>query len=247
VSSFAIHSGVFVDDDGTEYHGAEGTARWLAHMDKVREHNERALAQLKPHELAKLETWLLTRTSDTPPHRPPSRPSTGRAPRPATNARQRGSKRSSARRSSERSGDSGEDGPEPPPAPRECEWCGERIDHLNADARYCGTKHRVYAARARDRANPDRVAARAIENGTAGRPRPCRCSPQGHLVDDGLCFHCGRARGAVSTAWMREARDLKVRDLALRSPARRDPRTGDGKRRPRRVYVDESIIRQVAA
>ena len=34
-----------------------------------------------------------------------------------------------------------------------------------------------------------------------------------------------------------------MREVVLRSPARREPRTGDGKRRPTRVYVDESIIR----
>jgi hypothetical protein len=243
----ATHSGVFIDGDGTEYHGDEATSRWLARGVANQAYNERSVAQLKPHELAKLETWLLTRTSATPPHRPPSRPSAGRAPRPATNARPRGSKRSSTRRSSERSGDSGEDGSEPPPAPRECEWCGEPIDHLNADARYCGTKHRVYAARARDRANPDRVAVRAVENGAGGTPRPCRCSPKGQLVDSGVCFACGRARGAVSGAWLYEAGDLKVREFVLRSPARKGPRTGDGKRRPKREYLDESIIRQAAA
>src|SRR5829696_1970376 len=96
----------FYDDDGNlvEATGTEGIAAWVAHVDKVQEHNRQALARLKPHELAKLETWLLPRTSATPPHRPPSRPSAGRAPRPATNGRVRGSKRSSARRSSERSG-----------------------------------------------------------------------------------------------------------------------------------------------
>jgi hypothetical protein len=149
-------------------------------------------------------------------------------------------------RSSARSGDSGEDGSEPPLALRECEWCGESIEHLNADARYCGAKHRVSAARARDKADPDRVAARAVENGVHRRPQPCRCSPQGHLVIGGVCFHCGRARGDTSV-WLRGARELKVREVVTRAPARKAPRTGDGKRRPKRVYVDESIIRQVAA
>ena len=169
------------------------------------------------------------------------RPRRGRSPRPATNDKRRGSKRSSVRRSSERSGDSGSEDGEPPPA-RECAWCGEPIDHLNADARYCGAKHRVYAQRARDRQLPERVAARAAENGASGRAKPCRCWPHHDLVDRNVCVKCGHARGAVAIAWITEARDLRSKQLVARAPARRNPRLGDGKRRPPNEFVDESII-----
>jgi len=208
----------FYDDDGNlvEATGTEGIAAWVAHVDKVQEHNRQALARLKPHELAKLETWLLPRTSATPPHRPPSRPSAGRAPRPATNGRVRGSKRSSARRSSERSGDSGEDGSEPPPAPRECAWCGDPIDHLNADAKYCGAKHRVYAQRDRDRRVPERVADRAAENGTAAHTKPCRCNGHHILDETGYhCIKCGHDRATDpwgrSYIWARSAETRRPR------------------------------------
>lgn len=237
----------FYDDDGNLVAtGAEATAAWLAHVDRVQEHNRQALAQLRPHELARLETWLRTRTHATPPVRPQSRLSNGRAPREARNNRVRGSKRSRVRRSSERSGDSGSDDGEPPPA-RECAWCGEPIDHLNADARYCGAKHRVYAQRERDRQLPERVAARAAENGASGRAKPCRCWPQHDLVDRNVCVKCGRARGAVVVAWITEARDLRSRQLVTRAPARRNPRLGDGKRRPPNEFIDESIIGAAAA
>jgi hypothetical protein len=48
-------------------------------------------------------------------------------------------------------------------------------------------------------------------------------------------------------AWITEARDLTSRQLVARAPARRNPRLGDGQRRPPNEFVDESIIRAVAA
>ena len=82
-------------DDGTLVAtGAEATAACNAHLDEVQEHNRQALAQLKPHELARFETWMRTRTHAMPPMRPPSTPPrsarvNGRAPREARNDRRR--------------------------------------------------------------------------------------------------------------------------------------------------------------
>lgn len=108
------------------------------------------------------------------------------------------SRKRSLTRSSSRSADSGDDGEpgesEPPSERAPCEWCGADLSHKNADARHCNDVHRVYADRAKDKANPDRVAARSVENGTNGRAAVCRCDPPGHLVDDGRCIPCGHDR-----------------------------------------------------
>jgi hypothetical protein len=152
--------------------------------------------------------------------------------RPRSRARGTGRRpKAQSTRSSAKSGDSGSEDGEPPPA-RECAWCGEPIDHLNADARHCSAKHRVYAQRERDRREPERVAARAAENGTAGRAKHCACWPQHDLVDRGVCVKCGRARGVVAVAWITEARDVRSKQLVARAPARRNPRYGDRKRKP---------------
>ena len=112
----------FYDDDGNLVAtGAEADAAFSAHLAEVQEHNRRVLARLKPHELARLETWLRTRTHSTPPLRPRARPSTGRSPRAATNARQRGSRRGARSTSSS----SDDPGPDPEPPPRRLCACGQ--------------------------------------------------------------------------------------------------------------------------
>jgi hypothetical protein len=93
-----------VDDDASR-------AELAAWVDKMQQHNRQALAQLRPDELARFETWLRTRTSTTPPVRPPSRPVNGRAPRPAANARRRGSRR--GQRAASSSSDDPDGEPEP--------------------------------------------------------------------------------------------------------------------------------------
>ena len=196
-------------DDGTEYHGAEGIARWQANKDKVRAHNERALAQLKPHELAKLETWLLTRTSHTPPHRPPSRPSAGRASPPRRTLVRGSLSAGSARRSSERSGDSGEDGPsDEPPSRRLCALCGKDIPAgRSPKATHCSDRHadrdRQRRKRQRDRARsklpPTPTTAdfrRMLQLSDEERDwlraiGVCRCNGRHLEFDPGECFRCG--------------------------------------------------------
>jgi hypothetical protein len=123
-----------------------------------------------------------------------------RAGRPRARGAGRPAVRGSSRRSSARSGDSGEDGePEPPQAGRLCQCgCGRSIDHLRRDARYFEACCRVRAQRARDEADSDRVAERDLARLMAASvdlaPVPCRCDPRRHLVDAGVCLHCGRAR-----------------------------------------------------
>lgn len=74
----------------------------------------------------------------------------------------------------------------------------------------------------------------------------CRCSPKRHLVDQGGCVQCGRPRQELTPEWVTSRADLRARQLAFRSP-QREWRTSDGKRYPKREFVDESIVEGVAA
>jgi hypothetical protein len=59
------------DDNGTLLAtGAKVTATLDAHLDEAQELNRQALAKLKPHQLARFETWLRSRTHAAPPMRP---------------------------------------------------------------------------------------------------------------------------------------------------------------------------------
>lgn len=176
----------------------ESEAEFAAHLERVNEQNRRALARLKPHELARLKTWLRTRTHDAPPVRPPPTPASGRAPREARNGRVRGSRRSSARRSSERSGDSGD--PDEEPA-RVCAnaRCRADISHLHVLAEYCDNSGACKQAAYRDRQTLEHLDGLA---GTVAVGVSCRCTPKGHLVIGGVCFACGKPRGAVTRAWL---------------------------------------------
>jgi hypothetical protein len=120
----------------------------------------------------------------------PRRTPQARSPRPAA-------RRAAGIRSGSDPGDDGE--PSEPPAARLCEWCGGDISHKNADARHCSDQCRVYANRARDKAEPDRMAVRAVENGVSGRAAVCKCDPPGHLVIEGRCLPCGHDRVEVAT------------------------------------------------
>jgi hypothetical protein len=105
--------------------------------------------------------------------------------------------RASGSRSSQDPGDPDE--PEPPPGGRLCACCcGNSIEHLRRDAQYLDGTHRKRVQRARDEADPDRVAerdlARLMAAGVNLAPARCKCDPRRHLVDAGICLHCGRAR-----------------------------------------------------
>jgi hypothetical protein len=172
-------------------------------------------------------------------------------------ARGAGRPRAQATRPSGRSGDSGDDGlaePEPPGA-RRCAWCSRDISHLNADARVCSPKHRVYVNRARDRANPDRVAERSAARQRANGgvwTHLCNCepkyngTPKHNLVDKGLCKKCGHPRTADAVAWL-DDRDLPPQRPFVSGSPEHKWRTSDGKRYPKREVVDESIIDGVVA
>jgi hypothetical protein len=167
--------------------------------------------------------------------------------------------RGASKRSSSKSGDSGDDGlaePEPSPAARLCEWCDGDISHKNTDARHCSPKHRVYANRARDRANPDRVAERS-----AARQRAnggvwtllCDCDPTPELNDAGQCTHCGHPRSADAVDWLDDPPPPSRSFVLVGSPKRdrwktRPTRSDAARlRKTRREFVDESIIRGAAA
>ena len=194
--------------------GHEAIAAWVAHGDEVQEQNRQALAPLKPHELARLETWLRTRTRATPPVRPSSRPSTGRAPREASNARHRGSRRG------ERSTSSSSDDPGPDPEPPARRLCGNQrcqadISHLHTLAEFCDNR-----GACKQQAYRDRLTAQHLDE-VAGTPAvgvSCRCAPAGHIVIGGVCFHCGRPRGTVTRGWLGD-------DLQAKQPPQSCERT----------------------
>jgi hypothetical protein len=190
----------FYDDDGNLVAtGAEATAAFNAHLDQVQAHNRQVLAQLKPHELARLEAWLRSRTRATPPVRPPSRATSGsgsgRAPREARNGRRRGSRR--GERATSSSSDDPDD-PEPPER-RLCEntRCERDISHRPALARYCDDACQQEAYRDR----------RTIElldemSGTIAKGLSCICEPQHNLIEHDHCLKCSYPRGVVTRGWV---------------------------------------------
>jgi hypothetical protein len=145
-----------------------------------------------------------------------------RAPVLVRRAESSGRPRASATRSSARSGDSGDDGaggssdPERP-GPRICACgCGRDVDHLRVDAKYFETACRVAAQRARDRANPERVAERSAlrqraekqfeASGSGPCPGPngavgkCGATLVSRDPEGGLwCVLCGTPRGPLTS------------------------------------------------
>jgi hypothetical protein len=191
------------DDDGHVV--ADATAEMTQWIDRMQEDNRRAVAQLKPHELARFETWLRTRTRDAPPVRPPSRPANGHAPREARNDRHRGSRRG------ERAKSSSSDDPDPePPSARPCACgCGRPrqpgkgqnyFDPVECKRRHA--RERKRKQRARDRSEgTERHVERRVKVGVlaALAPEPCECKPRpGFAMPDPegdlVCCACGRHR-----------------------------------------------------
>jgi hypothetical protein len=182
-------------------HGAEAIATFCGAIDAVQEHNRRALATLEPHELARFETWLRTRTRTQPPAQPraPQRPTNGHAPREARNERRRGSRRG------ERATSSSSDDPGPePPAARPCACgCGRprRPEHKYYATDECRKRHaraRKRLQRAREREQPERVVERRLKRlDVADLPRRCRCSSEAVDLDPEnawICVGCGRPK-----------------------------------------------------
>jgi hypothetical protein len=223
------------DTDGGEIvvDGPDTIALLKREIDTAQDQNRRALIKLKPHELARFETWLRTRTHTEPPVQPtPARPTNGHAPREARNDRPRGSKRRG-----ERSKSSSSDDPDPEPEPAERRLCGNKrcqadISHLRPDARYCDNDGACKQAAYRDRltvAELDRV------QGTVTTKISCRCDPTPELVDEGVCLLCGRQRGPVTLEWERDPAPPARAFATTRAPKQRNPRLGDGKRRRSRL------------
>jgi hypothetical protein len=239
----------FIANDGTTSYDQDAVRESVAHFSKAESEHSAAVRALPPVARRAYATYL--RTGRLPEGR-------ARAPREARNDRPRGSRRSSTRRSSERSGDSGSEGGEPEPSPagrRECECCGLPLTGKRPQARYLNDAHRKRAQRQRDRLEPDRVPERRLVLLTEAKAPPpvrCKCDPKGHLVDGFVCVPCGRARGNGGVAWL--AGDIPSRQLSIHQPSRaREWRTRPNRsesarlRSTRRDYIDESIIRGVAA
>jgi hypothetical protein len=179
--------------------------------------------------------------------------------RPRTRARGTAKRpKGQSARSSARSGDSGSEGgeSEPPQDGRRCACgCDLPLTGLRPQALYLNDTHRKRAQRERDRLEPDRVAERRLVLLTETKPPPpvrCKCDPKGHLVDEAVCVPCGRPRGNGGVAWL--AGDISSRQLSVHQPSRaREWRTRPSRnesarlRSTRRDYVDESIIKAVAA
>jgi hypothetical protein len=196
---------------------------WIEHQ---HERNQRALAQLKPHELARFEAWLRTRTSDEPPARPttPVNPMNGRAPREARNQRRRGSRRG------ERSSSSSSDDPDPDPEPAERRLCQNKrcqtdISHLRPDARYCDNNGACKQAAWRDRQTIKRL---DDLEGTVTFGVSCKCRPKHGLVIGGVCLPCGRPRGSVTLEWERDPAPQARSFVTTHALKRRNSRLGDG-------------------
>ncbi len=186
----------------------------------------------------------------------------GRAPRERTNTHVRGS-----RRRGDLSRTSSSDDPPQSPTGRACVRCGQRIDQRASGARYCTdddcvrarNADRQRAIRARDRAEPDRAAARgyrrAVKLGIAEArlcDRSCGASLENaRETPDGdvLCGVCGRWRAAPSAAvngcdeLFRDMQQLDERAIGHRRheswglPRRRRPPPW-----PARTYYDVSLI-----
>jgi hypothetical protein len=237
------------NDDNLVATGDEAVRAFSAMVDEHQAKRGAALRRMPAKVRRDYATYL--RTGRLPEAR-------ARAPREARNDRPRGSRRSSSRRSSERSGDSGSEGGEPEPSPagrRECECCGLPLTGKRPQARYLNDAHRKRAQRQRDRLEPDRVAERRLVLLTEAKAPPpvrCKCDPKGHLVDGVICVPCGRARGNGGVAWL--AGDIPSRQLSVHQPSRaREWRTRPNRsesarlRSTRRDYIDQSIIKAVAA
>jgi hypothetical protein len=223
----------------------------------MQEHNQRALAQLEPHELARFETWLRTRTRVIPPVRPPSRPANGHAPREARNDRRRGSRRG------ERGTSSSSDDPDPPPKPCALDGCGRPRAH---GERHCSAEHRLQDARerkqrqrARDRQDPEaareRIADYAVADNRPLEPSFCDCGSEAAYPFDHRwwCVPCGLPiEGEYSSVDGHLAsRDvLDILDEQARLGARhgeseplelhREPNPGPW---PDRTYFDPTIVK----
>jgi hypothetical protein len=181
-------------------HGPEAIAAFCAAIDAVQEHNRRVVDGMKPHELARFETWLRTRTRTQPPAQPraPQRSTNGHAPREARNDRHRGSRRG------DRASSSSSDDPEPErPAARPCACgCGRpRQPGQNYFDDECRKRHeraRKRKQRALDREQPERVVERRLERITvADLVRRCRCATRGADRDPEnawICVGCGRPK-----------------------------------------------------
>jgi hypothetical protein len=207
---------------------------------------ERAEKHAARAERHKRRAWMIRRHLNTAEHAPITVPLDTPRPTALASPREHRARRSS---SPSRAGPSDDEGPsdEPPPAGRLCECgCGFPLTGRRPQCRYLNVTHRKRHQRERDRQTPDRVALRAVENGTATRPRRCGCRPAHNLHDRGVCVKCGHARVDVAVAWITEARDLRSKQLVARAPARRNPMLGDGKGRPPNEFVDESIIGRAA-
>ncbi len=214
----------FHPDDGTFIpEGEDADRAAAAHFDANQEHNRRVLARLKPHELARFETWLRTRTRTTPPTRPQSRPVVcgpleGRAPREARNTRRRGSRR--GERATSSSSDDPDSDPEPP-ARRLCAYCGKDIPaDRGPKATYCTKRHadrdrqRRKRQRDRERARLPRVPTTAdfrrmleLDAETAEKLRQvavCRCNGSHLEFESGECFRCGHwlPQEIIGGAWL---------------------------------------------
>jgi hypothetical protein len=196
---------VVVDEPEPNPPDDEAIAAVNAEIDRVRTHNRRYLARLKPHELALLEARLRTRSHVS--LRPTSTiaTSSGRAPREARNQRQRGSRRG------ERATSSSSDDPGPgsePPTRRLCAFCnGDIPADRSPKATHCTDQHadrdRQRRKRERDRARnhlpripttADFWRMRELTSDELLRLRgrvACRCNGDHQEFDPGSCFRCG--------------------------------------------------------
>lgn len=138
-----------------------------------------------------------------------------------------------------RAGPDDDDGPSSGPAERRlCEntRCEKDISQRHPAAHYCNDacQQQAYRDRQRD-AHLDELV------GTTTWEFSCKHDDDHEVphgwAPDGVCFKCGRVRGAVTRGWLGDGPSEHGSVVNAPAPKRKSPRLGDGSRKL--VYTDE--------
>src|SRR5215217_3424180 len=138
------------------------------------------------------------RLSDASRHRAPTIAMNGKPAGTAAPRERRDRRAASPSRAGPKSSDESESS-EPPQPGRRCEnaRCEADLSHLHVSRRFCSNACRQAAYR-------DRQTLEQLDElvGTVAERLSCSCFPKRHLVDGGVCFSCGKPRGAVTRGWL---------------------------------------------
>jgi hypothetical protein len=159
-----------------------------------------------------------------------------------------GTPRASSSRSRSRSPSSSDDDPSEP-AERRCSNCGDLFLTHDGRRHYCSDcseEAKDPAFRQRVKRNPltdDEPNAEELDRlvGTTTWEFSCKHDDDHEVphgwAPDGVCFKCGRVRGAVTRGWLGDGRSEHGSVVNAPAPKRKSPRLGDGSRKL--VFTDE--------